>query len=63
MYHLFSNNEIDPSKKKYPRKKTNSTESIGIEELPKDKKSSPKKSYYKKKKASKKDKGDNLLLS
>ena len=57
------NKEIDPSKKKYPRKKTSSTESIGIEELPKDKKSSPKKSYYKKKKASKKDKGDNLLLS
>ena len=57
------NKEIDPSKKKYPRKKTSSTESIGIEELPKDKKSSPKKSSYKKKKASKKDKGDNLLLS
>ena len=57
------NKEIDPSKKKYPRKKTISTESIATDELPKDKKSSPKKSYYKKKKASKKDKGDNLLLS
>ena len=63
------NKEIDPSKKKYPRKKTSSSPSIAIDELPKsnelpkDKKSSPKKSYYKKKKSSKKDKGDNLLLS
>jgi hypothetical protein len=61
--------EIDPGKKKYPRKKTSSSPSIVIDELPKsnelpkDKKSSPKKSYYKKKKSSKKDKGDNLLLS
>jgi hypothetical protein len=62
--------EIDPGKKKYPRKKTSSSPSIAIidelpksNELPKDKKSSPKKSYYKKKKSSKKDKGDNLLLS
>jgi len=63
------NKEIDPGKKKYPRKKTSSSPSIGIDELPKsnelpkDKKSSPKKSYYKKKKSPKKDKGDNLLLS
>jgi hypothetical protein len=61
--------EIDPGKKKYPRKKTSSSPSIVIDELPKsnelpkDKKPSPKKSYYKKKKDSKKDKGDNLLLS
>jgi hypothetical protein len=61
--------EIDPGKKKYPRKKTSSSPSIVIDELPKsnelpkDKKSSPKKSYYKKKKSSKKDKGDSLLLS
>jgi len=61
--------EIDSGKKKYPRKKTSSSPSIVIDELPKsnelpkDKKSSPKKSYYKKKKSSKKDKGDNLLLS
>jgi len=63
------NKEIYLGKKKYPRKKISSSPSIGIDELPKsnelpkDKKSSPKKSYYKKKKSPKKDKGDNLLLS
>jgi hypothetical protein len=55
--------EIVPNKRKYSKKKTSSSSSIGIDELPKAKKSSPKKSYYKKKKDTKKDKGDDLLLS
>ena len=55
--------EIVPKKRKYSKKKTSSSSSIGIDELPKAKKSSPKKSYHKKKKETKKDKGDDLLLS
>lgn len=48
---------------KASKKKSSSLSSIGIDELPKIKKSSYKKSYNKKRKDSKKDKGDDLLLS
>jgi hypothetical protein len=52
-----------PKKEKSTNKKSSSSSGIGIEELPKVKKTSNRKSYNKKKKNSKKDKGDDLLLS
>ena len=48
---------------KVSKKKSSSLSSIGVDELPKVKKSSYKKSYNKKRKDTKKDKGDDLLLS
>lgn len=51
------------TKKKTPKKKSSSLSGIGVDELPKVKKSSYKKSYNKKRKDTKKDKGDDLLLS
>ena len=50
-------------KRKTPKKKTNPLPTVSSDELPKTKKSTYKKSYNRKKKDTKKDKGDDLLLS
>jgi len=50
-------------KEKTPRKKSTPQPNVNADELPKPKKSTYKKSYNKKRKDTKKDKGDDLLLS
>lgn len=57
---LIIKKEVKP---KTPKKKSASLPSVSGDELPKSKKSTYKKSYNRKKKDTKKDKGDDLLLS